>query len=64
MSKTLPLHNPENNGVICVKELVKEFSVSLRIFSISILRHCNLPKAILSTNKSYPRDMLLPNNSC
>lgn len=24
------LHNPENNGVICVKELAKEFSVSLR----------------------------------
>ncbi|MDY5822854.1 MAG: HTH domain-containing protein, partial [Helicobacter sp.] len=24
------LHNPENNGVICAKELAKEFSVSLR----------------------------------
>ncbi|CAM3294284.1 helix-turn-helix transcriptional regulator [Helicobacter labetoulli] len=24
------LHNPENNGVICAKELAKEFNVSLR----------------------------------
>ncbi len=44
------LHNPENNGLICAKELAKEFSVSLRTLRRDVEN--------MGTEYSYKRDKI------